>query len=65
MTNPPRRSYSIRISDAHIAKVQELKDAGLTLCAIFERTIDRVYAVMPKAGLVEGKALEEEPPAES
>jgi hypothetical protein len=64
-TKPARRQFSIRISDLHIATVQELREAGFTVYGIFESAIDRFYADMHKAGLVAGKALEEGTPADS
>jgi hypothetical protein len=59
-----RRPLNVRITEAHFAKLDELRGAGLSLYAIVEQGIDAVYDRMAQARLVEGVARQEKEPDE-
>lgn len=59
-----RQPLTVRITDSHHAKLDELRDAGLSLFAIIEQGIDAVYDRMVQAHIITGLVQQEEMQAE-
>jgi len=54
-----RQPLNVRITELHHAKLEELREAGLSLYAIIEQGIDAVYEKMVQAQLIDGDAQQE------
>jgi hypothetical protein len=60
-----RQPLNVRITRSHHAKLEELRNAGLSLFAIVEQGIDAVYEKMVQAQIIDGSAQREIEQAES
>ena len=59
-----RKPLNTRVDELHHLKVDEMREAGLTLYAIIEQGIDLVYEKMVEIQFIEGKHIAKSRPSD-